>query len=92
MDPNKAKDTENGDHRNIGVQISSLKATPSDTFEVGGAREEIRDSTAAVAASGGGKGDAGAIKSIEPQEFSADSPIMVWYFSSLPSLPPSFSL
>lgn len=77
MDPNKAKDTEIGDHRNIAVQISSSKATPSDTFEVGGAREEIRDANDAVAASGGGKGDAGAIKSIEPQEFSAHSPILV---------------
>lgn len=77
MDPNKAKNTEIGDHRNMTVQISSSKATPSDTFEVGGAREEIRDSNAAVAASGGGKGDAGAITSIESHDFSADSPIMV---------------
>lgn len=76
MDPNKAKDTEIADHRNIAVQISSSKATPSDTFEVGGAREEIRDANEGDA-SGGGKGDAGAIKSIEPQEFSAHSPIMV---------------
>ncbi|CAI9109994.1 OLC1v1009944C1 [Oldenlandia corymbosa var. corymbosa] len=71
-----AKETEFS-QRSHAEQISSTKNTPSNTLEVGGgAREETRDSNAAPAASEGANGDAGAVKSIQDHEFSADSPIL----------------